>query len=184
MVGRVAKMDGITDGLREELNERAIWQALNGVADPEIPVVSVVELGIVQQVEVRDGEVYVAITPTFAGCPALYMMKDNIRDAILDLGVPASDVQVEVKLSPAWSSERITAEGRRKPKEIGLAPPERVPGNGGLIALDTIELADGIECPFCDSRDTVLESAFGPTMCRSLYYCNQCKQPFEKFKAL
>jgi ring-1,2-phenylacetyl-CoA epoxidase subunit PaaD len=91
---------------------------------------------------------------------------------------------VEVRLSPAWTSERSTESGRQKLKEIGLAPPERVPANGGIIALDSIDLLDGVECPFCNSRETVLESAFGPTMCRSLYYCHSCQQPFEKFKAL
>lgn len=166
------------------IREKELWQALDSVADPEIPVVSVVELGIIQRAELRDGEVYVAITPTFAGCPALYVMKEEIRAAVEGLGVPTEDITVEVVLSPAWTSERISEEGRRKLKEIGLAPPERVPAGGGLIALDSIELVDGIECPFCDSTDTQLESAFGPTMCRSLYYCNGCKQPFEKFKAL
>ncbi len=166
------------------ITQQAVWNALDTVTDPEIPVVSVVELGIIQDVEVRDGEVYVAMTPTFAGCPALYLMKDEIRAAVENLGVPSADVTVEVKLSPAWTSERITESGRRKLKEIGLAPPDRVPSNGGIIALDSIALLDGVECPFCDSRDTILESPFGPTMCRTLYYCNGCQQPFEKFKAL
>ncbi|MGB0386481.1 MAG: 1,2-phenylacetyl-CoA epoxidase subunit PaaD [Ardenticatenaceae bacterium] len=167
-----------------KINKAKVWQALESVTDPEIPVVSIVELGIVQQVDVRDGEVYVGITPTFAGCPALYVMKDDVRTAIEGLGVLSEDLKVEVVLSPPWSSERITQEGRRKLKEIGLAPPERVPSDGGIIALDQILLADGINCPYCDSRHTYLESPFGPTMCRSLYYCNNCKQPFEKFKAL
>lgn len=166
------------------ITQQAVWNALDTVTDPEIPVVSVVELGIIQDVEVRDGEVYVAMTPTFAGCPALYLMKDEIRAAVENLGVPSADVTVEVKLSPAWTSERITESGRRKLKEIGLAPPDRVPSNGGIIALDSIAFLDGVECPFCDSRDTILESPFGPTMCRTLYYCNGCQQPFEKFKAL
>ncbi|MBA3534038.1 MAG: phenylacetate-CoA oxygenase subunit PaaJ [Ardenticatenales bacterium] len=166
------------------VSEQQVWEALEGVADPEIPVVSVVDLGIVQEIEVSERGVRVAITPTFAGCPALYLMKEEIRQAVEALGVACEDVTVEVKLSPPWSSERISEKGRRSLAEIGLAPPERVPAQGGLIALDTITLADGIACPFCNSHETHLESAFGPTMCRSLYYCNSCKQPFEKFKAL
>jgi ring-1,2-phenylacetyl-CoA epoxidase subunit PaaD len=166
------------------VSEKKVWQALDFVTDPEIPVVSVVELGIVQSVEVHDGEVRVAITPTFAGCPALYLMKEEVRAAVERLGVPAKDVTVEVQLDPPWTSERISESGRQKLKEIGLAPPERVPADGGLIALDEIALIDGIACPFCDSRQTELESPFGPTMCRSLYYCHSCQQPFEKFKAL
>lgn len=167
-----------------DINTTQVWNALDQVTDPEIPVISIVELGIVQQVEVRDGEVYVGITPTFAGCPALYVMKEDVRSAVEGLGVPSDEVKVEVVLDPPWSSERITEAGRHKLKQIGLAPPERVPAEGGLIALDEILLADGITCPFCDSQHTYLESPFGPTMCRSLYYCNNCQQPFEKFKAL
>ena len=166
------------------ITETDIWQALESVADPEIPVVSVVELGIIQGVTLNERGATIAMTPTFAGCPALYVMQEEIEQAVVDLGLPPEQVHVQVKLDPPWSSERITEPGRAKLASIGLAPPERVPAGGGLIALDDITLADGIECPFCQSRDTQLESPFGPTMCRSLYYCHACKQPFEKFKAL
>lgn len=166
------------------VSEAEVWAALEQVPDPEIPVISIVDLGIVQAVEVTGQGVRVAITPTFAGCPALYVMKEGVAEAVAGLGVPNEAIQVEVQLSPAWSSERISAKGRQALKEIGLAPPERVPAEGGIIALDSITLADGIACPYCDCRNTVLESAFGPTMCRSLYYCHGCQQPFEKFKAL
>jgi len=167
------------------MDEKQVWTILDTVTDPEIPVVSLVELGIIQKVEVRDGEVYVAMTPTFAGCPALDVMKQDIRAAFVAQGLAKDELRIEIVLDPAWTSERISETGRQKLKEIGLAPPERVPANGGIIALDSILLlGDGIVCPFCDSRDTQLESPFGPTMCRALYYCHTCQQPFEKFKAL
>ncbi len=166
------------------VDETAVWQALDTVTDPEIPVITVVELGIIQGIAVGDKGIAVTITPTFSGCPALDLIRCQIADAVIALGVPPEQVSVRLKLSPAWTSERITEEGRRKLKEIGLAPPQRVPANGGIIALDSITLADGAACPFCDSHHTTLENPFGPTMCRSLYYCNDCKQPFEQFKAL
>lgn len=160
-----------------------VWQALDTVPDPEIPMVSIVELGIVQGVTVDESGVTVAITPTFAGCPALYLMREQSAEAVQALGVPAAQVRVKVVLDPPWTTERISESGRAKLKSIGLAPPERVP-SGGLIALDDILLDDGIVCPFCDSRQTVLESPFGPTLCRATYYCHHCHQPFEKFKSL
>jgi ring-1,2-phenylacetyl-CoA epoxidase subunit PaaD len=165
------------------MNEQTAWQILDTVTDPEIPVVSLVEMGIIQKVEVRDGEVYVAMTPTFSGCPALHVMKDDIRAAFVAHGIATEDIVVQTVLEPAWTSERISEAGRQKLKSIGLAPPERVPSNGGIIAITDI-LLNGIECPFCNSHNTEMESPFGPTMCRSLYYCHDCQQPFEKFKAL
>ncbi|MCB0076801.1 MAG: phenylacetate-CoA oxygenase subunit PaaJ [Anaerolineales bacterium] len=168
----------------QPITEAAVWSALDAVTDPEIPVVSVVELGIIQGVTVDAQGVTVAMTPTFAGCPALYLMQEEIAQAVVDLGLSPEQVQVQLQLDPPWSSERITESGRVKLASIGLAPPERVPSAGGLIAVDEIMLADGVECPFCHSHATELESPFGPTMCRSLYYCHGCKQPFEKFKAL
>lgn len=164
--------------------EAQIWAALEEVTDPEIPVISVVDLGIIQEVTRTEEGVRVAVTPTFAGCPALHVIQDDIRAAVIGAGVPPAGVEIAIDLDPPWTSERITEKGRAQLKAIGLAPPERVPAGGGLLALDEIPILDGIVCPFCDSTETRLESPFGPTMCRSLYYCHSCQQPFEKFKAL
>lgn len=153
-----------------------VWKTLEQVKDPEIPVVSVVEMGIIQGVEVGEDGVTVTMTPTFAGCPAIELMRENIREQLESLGVP--DATVNVALDPAWTSDRITESGRAKLKEIGLAPPAR---HGGTIEIDLLEV---VHCPFCGSANTAMENPFGPTLCRALYYCNDCQQPFEKFKAL
>lgn len=144
--------------------------------DPEIPVVSVVELGIIQDVEVGEEGVTVTMTPTFAGCPAIALMRENIREQLAALGM--GNATVNISLDPPWTSDRITDSGREKLKSIGLAPPAR---HGGVIEVDLLE---GVCCPFCGSTNTTVENPFGPTLCRALYYCNDCQQPFEKFKAL
>ncbi|MCB9435668.1 MAG: phenylacetate-CoA oxygenase subunit PaaJ [Anaerolineales bacterium] len=157
-----------------------IWQLLESVSDPEIPVISVVDMGIIQGVAVSaDGTVQVSMTPTFAGCPALEMMQADIRAALEGAGYER--VQIDVVLNPPWTSERISTEGRRKLKEFGLAPPP--PMQGGVDGAMLLFL-DAIGCPFCDSTNTRLESPFGPTLCRAIYYCNNCHQPFELFKPL
>lgn len=158
------------------VTEQDVWNALEDVKDPEIPVVSVVELGIIQGVDIaEDGDVTVKMTPTFAGCPAVEMMRGGIAERLEQMGV---DATVEVTLDPPWTSDRITDSGRKKLKEIGLAPPAK---HGGTIELDLVQV---VQCPYCDSKDTTLESSFGTTLCRKIYYCNDCKQSFEKFKAL
>lgn len=153
-----------------------VWQTLEEVKDPEIPVISVVEMGIIQGVEVGREGVAVTMTPTFAGCPAIELMCQSIREQLASLGVES--VSVNVSLDPPWTSDRISPAGREKLKTIGLAPPMR---HGGIIELDLLEV---VRCPYCDSADTNMENPFGPTLCRALYYCNSCQQPFEKFKAL
>lgn len=158
------------------VTEQAIWQALQDVKDPEIPVVSVVDMGIVRDVVVSDGAVQVTITPTFAGCPALHVMRADIEEEILRLGVEA--VRVDTVLHPPWSSDWISDAGRRKLKAFGLAPP---PKHGGKVPLTFFE---PVACPYCDSRNTIVKNTFGPTLCRAIYYCNECQQPFEQFKAL
>ncbi len=155
-----------------------VWQALDGVSDPEIPMVSVVELGIVQGVAVEPGgrRVVVTITPTFTGCPALHVMREEIERAVRRLG--ATEVEVPVTLNPAWTSDRISESARVKMQEIGLAPPARHSGAPEAV------LTRPVACPFCGSTDTALENPFGPTLCRALYYCHTCQQPFEQFKPL
>ncbi len=162
------------------MDEAQVWEVLQSVPDPEIPTVSVVELGIVHEVAVGpDGSVRVAMTPTFAGCPATEMMQQDIREALAGAGV--TEIAVDVVFDPPWTSDRISAEGRRKLKEFGLAPPPPVQGRGdGAMIL----LVEQIACPFCDATNTRLESPFGPTLCRAIYYCNSCKQSFEMFKPL
>lgn len=158
------------------MNEEAVWEALTEVVDPEIPVVSLVEMGIVRGVQVDGPHVTVTITPTFSGCPALHVMQQDIVARLQALG--CASVSVETVLSPPWSSDWITDEGRRKLKAFGLAPPQR---HGGNIAITFYE---PVTCPYCDSANTSVKNEFGPTLCRAIYFCHNCQQPFEQFKPL
>jgi ring-1,2-phenylacetyl-CoA epoxidase subunit PaaD len=153
-----------------------VWQALESVKDPEIPVISVVELGVIRQVNVDAGHVTVGMTPTFSGCPALDVMRRDIEHAVKNLG--ADSVDVKILLSPPWSTDMMSDEARRKLRDFGLAPPPRHGGQTALILLD-----EAI-CPHCQSHNTSIKNSFGPTLCRALYYCNACQQPFEQFKGL
>jgi ring-1,2-phenylacetyl-CoA epoxidase subunit PaaD len=155
-----------------------VWDALAEIADPEIPVVSLVDLGVVRDVRVEDGRVHVAFTPTFLGCPALEVMRDAMAARIAELG---AEPDVEVVLDDSWSTDRITAEGREKLRAAGFAPP--APRSAGTPQL--VQLQSAIfRCPYCGSTDTRLENIFGPTPCRSLRYCTSCRQPFEQFKTI
>src|SRR5919109_1520367 len=161
--------------LQEAVEE--LWPyALGVIPDPEIPVISLVDLGVVREVEVDDSRVRVAFTPTFLGCPALEAMKLQLEAAIAGLG---AEPEVEVIADDSWSTDRITPEGREKLRASGFAPPApRANGAPQLVQLQS----NVFRCPYCGSRDTTLENIFGPTPCRSLRYCRNCRQPFEQFK--
>jgi ring-1,2-phenylacetyl-CoA epoxidase subunit PaaD len=151
-----------------------IWQALDQVKDPEIPVVSVVEMGIVRSVRIAGETVTVVMTPTFSGCPALQVMKDAIACCIRQMG--AAEVDVRVALSPRWTSDWISDPARQKLKAFGLAPPPRHGGRAEVVFLEPAA------CPYCGSHDTTVKNTFGSTLCRAIDYCNACRQPFERFK--
>ena len=156
----------------------AVWEALADVPDPEIPVISVVDLGVVRGVDVDDGRARIELTPTFLGCPALEVMREQIAARVGALGVEA---EVEVVLDDSWSTDRITADGREKLRRAGFAPPvPRTAGKPGLVQLQSRIF----RCPYCGSTETRLENVFGPTACRSLRYCESCRQPFEQFKTI
>jgi len=155
-----------------------VWEALAEIPDPEIPVVSLVDLGVVRDIEVEGERVHVGFTPTFLGCPALEVMRDQMAERIRELG---AEPDVEVVLEDSWSTERITPDGRRKLEEAGFAPP--APGPAAGLTLVQLE-ANAFRCPYCGSAETRLENLFGPTPCRSIRYCESCRQPFEQFKTL
>jgi ring-1,2-phenylacetyl-CoA epoxidase subunit PaaD len=154
-----------------------IWNALDEIPDPEIPVISLVDLGVIQSVDVGE-RVHVRFTPTFLGCPALEIMRDAMAEKITGLG---AEPEIEVVLDDSWSTDRITATGRAKLRTAGFAPPApREATVPRLVQLQT----SAFRCPYCGSTDTKLENIFGPTPCRSLRYCNGCRQPFEQFKTI
>ena len=167
---------------RRSRMERRVWDALAEVKDPEIPAVSVVELGIIRSVEAGAGRIRVEMLPTFVGCPALELIRASIAERLAGM---APEVQVEATFAEPWTSDRITPEGRRKLRESGFAPPApRAAEPADQPLFPTITTRPGVRCPFCGSRDTVLENPFGPTLCRAIHWCNQCRQPFEQFKAV
>jgi ring-1,2-phenylacetyl-CoA epoxidase subunit PaaD len=156
--------------------ESAVWAALHDVHDPEIPTVSVVDLGVVGAVEAGPGRVRVELLPTFVGCPAIDFMRDAVATRLRGF---AETVEVEVSFAEPWTSERITEEGRRRLRASGFAPPGPLPDDERLLPVLPVA-----ECPYCGSRNTNLENAFGPTLCRAIYHCLDCRQPFEQFKAV
>jgi ring-1,2-phenylacetyl-CoA epoxidase subunit PaaD len=147
--------------------------------DPELPMLSVVDLGIVHRVEVApgDGPVRVEILPTFVGCPALELIKTSIAERLAAFG---RAVEVSATFEVPWTSERITEEGRGALRAAGIAPPTAGPAD--ITAGGLIELEPRVPCPHCGSRRTTLESAFGPTQCRTIRHCADCRQPFEAIK--
>jgi len=160
--------------MREALTEAQVWELLEEVKDPEIPAVSVVEMGLIRSIGLARGKISVAMTPTFIGCPALQVIRESIQAHLQQAG--AGEVEVRLVLSPPWSSDWITPAGREKLRGFGLAPPPR---HGGSVesAWD-----QPVACPFCGSLETELKNSFGPTLCRAIYTCQACTQPFEGFK--
>ena len=155
-----------------------VWAALAEIPDPEIPVISLVDLGVIKDVEVENGTVRIDFTPTFMGCPALEPMQRAMEAKVEELGARA---EVRVVLDDSWSTDLITAEGREKLRAAGFAPPTPRP----VQKLDLVQLQKGaFRCPYCGSTETRLDNLFGPTPCRSIRYCENCRQPFEQFKTL
>ncbi len=158
--------------------EAQVWKALEEIPDPEIPVVSLVELGVIRSVDVDNGHVRIEFTPTFLGCPALEFMKRAIEEKVTELG---AEPKVEVISDDSWSTDRITPAGREKLRAAGFAPP--APREASAPKLVQLQ-ANVFRCPYCGSTETRLENIFGPTPCRSLRYCESCRQPFEQFKTI
>jgi len=153
-----------------------VWQELGTIPDPEIPVLSLVELGVIGAVEVEGRTVRVALRPTFAGCPALHAMRVAIDDRLRRLG--AASVVIDLVLHPPWSTDDLTPEARVKLVAFGLAPPP-----SPIVRIDEI-LATPRTCPNCGSNETEVRNEFGPTPCRTIHFCRSCRQPFEGMKPI
>ncbi len=157
------------------VDERAVLAALAEVPDPEIPAVSIVDLGMVERVTLQPDSIDVELLPTFVGCPALEVIRSTVEARLASFDRP---VRVEFGYRVPWTSDRITEAGRERLRRSGFAPPQ--PDGAALPVL--VQLGTPVACPHCGSRRTVLENAFGPTQCRAIHHCTECRQPFEAFK--
>jgi ring-1,2-phenylacetyl-CoA epoxidase subunit PaaD len=158
------------------ISEPDVLAALDKIEDPEMPVISIVELGIVRAIRIDGSRAEVTLAPTFSGCPAISTITQSVRDKILGMGF--SEVSIHLALDPPWSTDDISEAGREKLKGMGIASPEM---HGGAV-LTVLEMS--VPCPYCNSRNTTRRNNFGPTPCRAIYFCNNCIQPFERVKPL
>ena len=168
----------------ENITEEKVLSILETIMDPEVPVLSIVDLGIVRKIEIYDavtkpplGGLGVFITPTYTGCPAMDVINMNIRMALLENGF--TNIEIKTVLSPAWTTDWMTETGKQKLKAYGIAPPNV---KQQVCTIDAFQEEEAIQCPHCNSYNTTLISRFGSTACKALYKCNDCKEPFDYFK--
>lgn len=157
-----------------EITRENIFTWLSEVKDPEIPVLSLVDLGVIRNVTIERDAVAIEMTPTFVGCPALDMMQKEIMDVLHNKGV--TQVQIEISFKQPWTSDMISEEGKKALRRFGIAPP------AGRALLSDLDILEHAECPRCGGTATELRNIFGATLCRSIHYCNDCREAFEQFK--
>lgn len=156
---------------------KSIWKILESIPDPEVPVLSIIDLGIVRDVKINNGEAEIFITPTYSGCPAMDMIKMNIRMVLLENDF--QNIKITSILSPAWTTDWMTENGKQKLKAFGIAPPTI---KQQVCHTELFHDGEAIQCPRCNSYHTKLISQFGSTACKALYVCEDCKEPFDYFK--
>lgn len=152
------------------VTEKQVLELLQNVVDPEIPVLTVLDLGMIRNIEIKDDVLKITVTTTYSGCPATDMIHSNIKMALIENGF--NNIQIINQLSPAWTTDWMSEEGKQKLKEYGIAAPNK------KFSIPT----DGVECPLCNAANTKLISEFGSTSCKALYQCKECKEPFDYFK--
>ncbi len=167
-----------------KIQEKEIWKILETVMDPEVPVLSIIDLGIVRKIEIYDavqkppsGGVGVTITPTYTGCPAMDVINMNIRMVLLENGF--KNIEIKNVLSPAWTTDWMSEAGKQKLKAYGIAPPN---AKQIVCTVDAFQEDEAVQCPHCNSYNTQIISRFGSTACKALYKCNDCQEPFDYFK--
>jgi ring-1,2-phenylacetyl-CoA epoxidase subunit PaaD len=170
---------------RRDVRDVVVWSALDEIADPEIPAISLVELGVIRgfafERDASGERLTVELLPTFVGCPAIDVMQQQIGERLRALQL-VDHVRVEISFAEPWTSDRISAEGREKLRAAGFAPPMPI---GQAFSGEELQMMLPVaECPYCGSRNTTLENPFGPTLCRAIHHCADCRQPFEQFKAV
>ena len=158
------------------------WEVAAAVPDPELPFVTIADLGILRMVSEEDGKIVITVTPTYSGCPAMRTIMGDVRDRVEKAGFGSVDVRTV--LSPPWTTDWITPQGRRKLSEAGVAPPGPAPTRGESVPLHLTPVRRSVTCPHCGSRDSTLRSEFSATACKALYQCRACREPFEYVKEL
>ena len=159
------------------VNEIKIWEHLEDVYDPEVPVLSIVDLGIVRAVLVEKNHVTITITPTYTGCPAMETIEQDIIVKLKKEGI--SSFEIQTSIAPAWTTDWMSESGKKKLKEYGIAPPQDEADKSVLFAEPLM-----VPCPKCDAKNTKLVSQFGSTACKAHYQCKECQEPFDYFKCL
>jgi ring-1,2-phenylacetyl-CoA epoxidase subunit PaaD len=159
------------------VTEKEIWAYLEEVSDPEIPVLTVVDLGVIRSVSLKENLCTIVITPTYSGCPAMKVIEEDIIALLKEKGIP--NIKVELTLFPAWTTDWLTENGKNKLREYGIAPPENEVDKSVLFAEPTV-----VPCPLCKSKNTRMISQFGSTACKAHHQCNECLEPFDYFKCL
>lgn len=162
-----------------QLTKEQIWNWLAEILDPEVPVLNIVELGIVRDVLIEEKKIIILITPTYSGCPAMKVIEDNISQKLKEKGI--NDLKIQTVLSPAWTTDWMSTEAKEKLRQYGIAPPIKTRDNNNDTMFAKIK---NIVCPNCGSRNTVMKSRFGSTACKALYFCNDCLEPFDYFKCI
>lgn len=157
------------------ITEEHIWQILEEVPDPEVPVLNLLDLGIIRDVNLNEDEIEIIVTPTYSGCPATSMINMAIKMKLIERGF--NNIKITNQLSPAWTTDWMTEEGKQKLKSYGIAPPVYSKNNDELFSK-----TDEVECALCGSKHTHLVSQFGSTACKALYQCDDCREPFDYFK--
>lgn len=157
-------------------DEARVWKELAQIADPEIPVLTLVDMNVIRHLVVENDRATVVISPTFVGCPAMDLIRDEIRSRLTALGI--STVDIKTTFSPPWSTAMLTEEVREKLRSFGIAPPPPLQSD----LLTTLSLP--VACPYCGAEHTTLENPFGSTLCKQIFYCESCRQSFERFKPL
>jgi len=170
-------LSGLVDKMTT-LSTEHIKQILSEIPDPEIPVISIIDLGILRDIKWNGDVCHIAITPTYSGCPAMKIIEDNIKEKLQEAGI--DKIKIELVYSPAWTTDWISDTAKEKLRAYGIAPPLHSSVDKGLLLGKTRE----IHCPLCNSQNTELISQFGSTACKALFRCKDCKEPFDYFKCL
>jgi ring-1,2-phenylacetyl-CoA epoxidase subunit PaaD len=171
---------GPSSGAATTPSRDELFRILDAVMDPEVPVLSIVELGIVRDARVEGDGVTIIITPTYSGCPAMHVIEAEILRALREHGI--DNARLETVYAPAWTTDWMSDVAKEKLRAYGIAPPGRADSSTDLVPL--LRRAEAVRCPYCGSMETDLRSEFGSTACKSILYCRECRQPFEGFKAI